>query len=416
MSTDLAGFEPTEAFARQMDERDPLARFRDRFHLPEGTIYLLGNSLGLLSRDAERAIGQVVDEWRRLAIRGWIEAESPWFHLAERVGAVAAPLVGARPEEVVATGTTTVNIHALVSTLYRPEGGRTKILADELNFPTDLYALKGQLALRGRDPDTHLVLARSRDGRTLEERDIIELMTDEIALVHLPSVVYRSAQLLDMETLARAARERGIPIGFDCSHSVGLMPHRLDEWEADYAVWCGYKYLNSGPGGSAFLYLNRRHFDREPLLAGWFGYVKDRQFDMLLDFEHAPCAGGWQISSPTILGLAPLVGSLEIIREAGIDAIREKSRTITSYIVALADELLGPELRVGSPRDPERRGGHVALETDHAGRIHEALAGRGVIVDLRPPGLIRLCPAPLYSSYEDVWRALHAMAEILASL
>lgn len=405
----------SEPFARSLDDRDPLARFRERFHVPEGTIYLLSNSLGLMSTDAEECISRVTDEWKRLGIRGWTEADPPWFHLAESLGARAAQLVGAEPDEVVATGTTTVNIHSLVSTFYRPEAKRTKILADELNFPSDIYALKGQLEMRGYDPSAHLLLARSKDGRTLDEETIIEMMTDEVALVHLPSVIYRSAQLLDMQKLTRAANERGIVIGFDCSHSAGTVPHRLSEWGVDYAMWCGYKYMSSGPGGSAFLYVNKAHFDRGPLMPGWFGYVKDRQFDMRLDFEHARCAGGWQISSPTILGLAPLQGSLDIILEAGIENIRQKSKTITSYLVHLVDELLRDSERgfsIGSPRDPERRGGHVALEVQRgAPELHEALSARGVITDLRPPNVIRICPSALYNTYHEMWRVVRHLRE-----
>ena len=409
MST--TAFRTDEAFALDLDERDPLGGFRQRFHLPEGRTYLLGNSLGPMSRDAEAGIARVLEQWKDLAIGGWTGADPPWIHLAERVGAKAAALVGAEPEEVVATGTTTVNIHSLVSTFFEPGGGRTKILADSLNFPTDIYALRGQVQLRGLDPAEHLVLAPSEDGRTLDEDAIIDLMTDDVALVHLPSVVYRSAQLLDMERLSRAARERGITIGFDCSHSVGVVPHGLDEWGVDYAVWCGYKHLGAGPGGSAFIYLNRRHFDREPRLPGWFGYVKEKQFDMLLEFEHARCAGGWQISSSPILGLAPLESSIDIILEAGLENIRKKSRTITSYLVFLVDELLGERFSIGSPRDPDRRGAHVALEvSDGAQAVHEALARAGVITDLRPPNVIRLCPEPLYNTYHEVWRMMHHLA------
>jgi kynureninase len=406
-------FRMDEAFARSLDEQDPLGPYRERFHVPDDRIYLLGNSLGLMSRDAEASASRALEEWRTLAIHGWTEADPPWLHLAERVGAASAFLVGAEPEEVVATGTTTVNIHSLVSSLYRPDGGRTKILADTLNFPTDIYALRGQVMLRGLDPAEHLVLAPSEDGRTLDEQAIIDLMTDDVALVHLPSVVYRSAQLLDMEKLARAARERGIPIGFDCSHSAGVVPHRLDEWGVDYAVWCGYKHLGSGPGGSAFLYLNRRHFDREPFLPGWFGYVKERQFDMRLEFEHARSAGGWQISSPPILGLAPLESSLAMIREAGLESIRRKSMHITSYLVYLVDEMLKGSSRgfsVGSPREPGRRGAHVALEVPGAREVHESLARAGVITDCRPPDVIRLCPQPLYNTYHEVWRTVQHLA------
>ena len=232
--------DPTSPAER--DARDPLARFRSRFYVRPGTTYLDGNSLGLASRDAEAAVLAALDAWKANGIDGWLAAERPWFELGEQLGALQADLVGASPSEVVVTGSTTVNLHALVATFYRPSGKRSKILADALNFPSDIYALASQLRLRGLDPAEHLVLAPSRDGLTLDEDDVIERMTDDVALVLLPIVLYRSGQLLDVERLTRAARERGIPIGWDGSHSVGVVPHRLHEWGADFAVWCSYKY------------------------------------------------------------------------------------------------------------------------------------------------------------------------------
>jgi len=209
------------------------------------------------------------------------------------------PLVGAMPEEVVATSSTTVNLHTLVGTFYHPRGKKTKILADELNFPSDIYALESQIRLKGLNPRENLVLIKSRDGRFLEEEDIVEAMKDEVALVLLPSVLYRSGQLLDIEYLARKAGERGIPIGFDCSHSIGAVPHYFNRWGVDFAFWCNYKYMNNGPGGVASLYINKRHFTESSSLAGWWGYRKDKQFEMSLEFEKAEGAGGWQIGTLT---------------------------------------------------------------------------------------------------------------------
>ncbi len=409
-------FEPSEKGAHELDAEDPLSHFRKRFYLPEGTIYMDGNSLGLLSRDAEQSLLRVVAEWKELGIGGWLEAEPPWFYCAEKLGAMAAQLVGAEPEEVVATGTTTVNIHSLVNTFYNPEGARTKILADELNFPTDIYALQSQVKNKGFNPKTHVILAPSKDGRFLDEEKIVELMNEEIALVMLPSVLYRSGQLLDMPYLTEEAHKRGIYIGFDCSHSVGVVPHFFDKWGVDFALWCSYKYLNAGPGSTAFLYVNEKHFDREPALPGWFGYVKEKQFDMLLGFEHARNAGGWQISSPAILSSAPCEGALKITLEAGINAIREKSLKMTSYLMYLIDELISGDLyhfRIGTPREPERRGGHVGIEHDEAFRISAALQARGVVSDFRPPNVIRIAPIPLYNTYYEVWKVISHLRAII---
>ena len=402
--------------ARRLDRTDPLKRFRRRFTTPPGTIYLDGNSLGLLSRDAEASLAKAVESWKRLGVRGWLEADPPWFHLAERLGARCAALVGAAPDEVVLSGTTTVNIHALVSTFYRPEGRRTKIVADELDFPTDIYALKSVLKLRGLDPAEHLVLVPSADGLTLDEREIVRHFDDQTALVFLPSVLYRSGQLLDMEFLTARAREKRIPIGFDCSHSVGAVPHELDRWGVDFALWCSYKYLNGGPGATAFLYVNRRHFGLDPALAGWFGSDKERQFDMALDFTPAPDAGRFQISSPSILNAAPLIGSLGIFEAAGMAAVREKSLRLTRFLMDMADAVLSAPtygFSIGTPRQDERRGGHVAVRHPEGLRIAEALRARGIVPDFRPPDIVRIAPVALYNTFTEIWRLVRHLREIV---
>jgi kynureninase len=400
-------FETGKDYACKLDLEDSLAKFRERFYVPEKTIYVDGNSLGLLSTDSKRSILRVLNEWKTLGIRGWLEAKPPWFYFAEDLGSMCARLVGAEAEEVVATGTTTVNIHSLVNTFYQPEGNRTKILADELTFPTDIYALRSVVRLRGMNPRRDLVLAPSEEGRFLNEDQITEMMNDNVALVFLPSVLYRSGQLLDMQQLTKEAHKKGIPIGFDCSHSVGVVPHHFDKWDVDFALWCSYKYLNGGPGGTAFVYVNKDHFDREPALAGWFGYIKEKQFDLSIDFEHSKSAGGWQISSPPILSSAPLEGSLKIILEAGIDAVREKSLKLTSYLIYLIDKLLSKnpyDFSIGTPREHERRGGHVAVEHTEGMRISEALRAKGVVSDFRSPNVIRIAPIPLYNTYHEVWK------------
>lgn len=409
----------SEAYARALDAADPLAGFRERFYLPPERIYLDGNSLGLLSREGEAALLGALDAWKRLGVEGWLRADPPWFYLGEELGALLAPLVGAEPDEVVVTGSTTVNLHNLVAGFYEPGGERRKIVATELDFPSDLYALQSQIALRGGDPARDLVLVLSRDGRTVDEADVIAAMTDEVALVLLPSVFYRSGQLFDMSRLAAAARERGIPLGFDCCHSVGAIPHQFDAWEVDFAFWCNYKYLNAGPGSVAALYVNRRHFGRMPGLAGWWGYHKERQFDMLNSWEGAPNAGAWQISTPPVLSTAPLAGSLRLFAEAGIERVREKSLAQTDYLMRLleASGLTGSEYGygIGTPREPARRGSHVAVEHAQGPRIARALKSRGVVPDFRPPNVVRLAPIALYTSYHDLWQVVQHLKAIIDS-
>ncbi len=410
MRTDLA-------YAEELDRADPLAPYRERFYLQPGTLYFDGNSLGLLSRDAEAAVLRVLDEWKELAIEGWLHAPAPWYYLGEELGRLTAPLVGAAPDEVVVTGTTTVNLHNLVATFYRPEGARRKIVATALDFPSDVYALRSQLALRGADPIDDLVLVGSRDGRTVEEADLVAALTDEVALLLLPSVLYRSGQLFDIAGLAAAARVRGIPAGFDCCHSIGAIPHRFDEWNVDFAFWCGYKYLNDGPGGTAGLYVNRRHFGRAPGLAGWWGSHKERQFDMAHTFDPAPGAGAWQISTVQVLSSAPLHGSLQIFAEAGIEAVRAKSLALTRYLMDLleATGLTAPPYgyAIGTPREDARRSGHVAVEHREGARIAKALKARGVIPDFRPPNVVRLAPIALYTSFAEVWQVVEHLRAIV---
>ena len=403
--------------AQILDREDVLSGFRQRFYLLPKKIYMDGNSLGLLSQDAEEGLYRMIDQWKKLGINGWLEAEPPWFGYAEELGKRQAALVGALPEEVVMTSSTTVNLHALVGTFYHPQGKRKKILADELNFPSDIYALKSQIESKGYDSERDLVLVKSRDGRTLEEEDIIRAMDNEIALILLPGVLYRSGQLLDMAYLSKKAHEKGIPIGFDCSHSVGAVPHHFDRWDVDFAFWCNYKYMNNGPGGVASLFINKKHFSRKPSLAGWWGYRKDKQFNMSLDFEKANNAGGWQIGTPHLLSLAPLEGSLKIFHEAGMEKIREKSLKLTSYLIFLIKEMGLTDspyhFSIGSPLEEERRGGHVAIEHDDAARINKALKDRGIIPDFRYPNIIRLAPVALYNTFYELWQVVEALKEII---
>ncbi|MFC7081976.1 kynureninase [Halorussus caseinilyticus] len=404
-------FELGAEFAAARDETDPLAHLADRFYDPDDEWYVDGNSLGLLSEEAEDALDRAVSEWKDLAIRGWTDADPPWFHYGERLGDRLAPLVGAEPEEVVVANSTTVNIHTLIGTFYdRAEG--SKIVVDELDFPTDHYAIRAQLRQRGVDPDEALTVVESRDGRTIETEDVIGALDDDTAIAFLPSVLYRSGQLLDIEAITEAAHDRGVLAGFDLAHSVGVVPHDLSAVGVDFAVWCSYKYLNAGPGAIAGLYVNENHFDARPALAGWWGHDKETQFEMNPTYTPADDAGAYQIGTIPILSAAPLAGSLQIFEETSIEAVREKSLRLTDYLIFLVDERL-PDCEVGTPREPDRRGGHVAVEHPEAYRVSEALKERGVVVDFRPPNVVRVCPAPLYTSYEDVWEVVEQLRQVV---
>jgi len=402
--------EITAAFeleARRLDAEDELAAFREEFFVTAGDIYLDGNSLGLLSRRSEAAVLRVLDEWKTLRVEGWTAASSPWFTLAEALARETASLVGAHADEVITTNSTTVNLHQLIATLYHPEDPRACLLTDELSFPSDRYALESQLRLHGHDPATYLVLVPSSDGLTLDEDDIVAAMSARIQVAVLPAVIYTSGQLLDIERLTRTARDRKILIGFDCSHSIGVLPHHLSEWGVDFAFWCGYKYLNGGPGAAGGIYLNRRHHGSGPGLAGWFSSDKSRQFDMSPHLLPAGTASALQIGTPNILSMAPLQGALEVIAEAGIERVRRKSLALTQLIRNIVTTELGPyAVTVKTPDTDSRRGGHIAVHHREAALICKALRASGVVVDHRPPEIIRLAPSPLYTRFVDCVEAV----------
>ncbi|XOQ14786.1 MAG: kynureninase [Shouchella clausii] len=403
----------TKEYAQQLDAADPLARFRNEFYIDKKSIYLDGNSLGLLSTRAEQSLLDVLDSWKLYGIDGWTKGKHPWFYLSESLGEKMAFLVGAKAEEVIVTGSTTTNLHQLVSSFFRPEGKKTKILADELNFPSDIYALKSQLYLRGLDPEEHLIQVKSENGHILNEGDIIAEMKEDVALIVLPSVLYRSGQILDMERLTTAAHQRNILIGFDLCHSIGAIPHQLRKWDVDFAFWCTYKHVNGGPGSVAALYVNEKHFGRRPGLAGWFSSNKQKQFDMEHTLTHAEHAGAFQIGTPHIFSIAPLIGSLAIFAEAGIDQIRKKSLKLTDYMMTLIEhELSDYQFTIQNPRD-ERRGGHLYIEHEEAARICKALKEENVIPDFRSPKGIRLAPVALYNTFEEVWNSIQVLKLIM---
>jgi kynureninase len=305
----------------------------------------------------------------------------------------------------------------MLATFYRPEGRRRKILATAVDFPTDIYAMQSQIRLRGSDPSTDLVRVPPRDDRFIHEDDVLAAMTDDVALVVLPSVLYHTGQLLDVARLAGAAHDAGIPLGIDAAHGVGCVPHHFEDWGVDFAVWCTYKYLNAGPAAPAALYVHPRHLDRMPGLAGWWGSDKARQFDMAHAFTPAADAGRWQISAPSALAMAGLEAALEVFADVDIEAVRVASLARTDYVIDLCDALgltsSAYGFTIGTPRDHARRGGHVALVHPEAARITKALKARGIVPDHRPPDIIRLAPVALYSTFVECWRVVRALREIV---
>lgn len=402
-------FQADRAYAQWLDDNDPLKEIRGRFYVQKDEIYMDGNSLGLASKDAEEALLKMLETWKKEGIKLW----DGLFHYAGKLGELSAPLINAYPDEIVITGSTTINIHQCISTLYKPTKDRYKILVDDLNFPTDRYAIDSQVRLRGYTPDEAVKVVKSSDGRLIDEEEVIAAMTNDVAIILLPTVLYRSSQVLDMRKVTKAAHDRGILIGWDLCHAIGAIPMDFKEVQPDFAVWCTYKYLSAGPGSIAGLYMNRKHFKETPGLAGWWGNKDETQFELKHQFEHQQDASGWQIGSPSFLAMAPLEGTLNIFNEVGIEKIREKSLLITAYLMYLIDEKLERYgFNVGNPREDNRRGGHVCLEHQEAYRICKALKQAGIVPDFREPNVIRLAPIALYNTYQEVYTLVETLEKI----
>ncbi|MFB6220352.1 MAG: kynureninase [Halolamina sp.] len=423
----MSVFSVSREAAAARDEEDPLSDFRERFDVP-GAQYMDGNSLGPVSTDAERTLDRVVDEWRERGIEGWTAGEQPWWEYAEYLGDRLAPYVGADPEEVVIANSTTVNIHTLIGTFLDHvadtpgavedspvEASGNVVVANELDFPTDHYAIRAQFEQRGLDPDEQFRVVESRDGRTIAAEDVAAAVDDDVGILFMPTALYRSGQLFDVERLTELAHDHGALAGFDAAHTVGVVPHAFSAADVDFAVWCSYKYLNAGPGAIAGLYVNERYHGLTPALPGWWGNEKESQFDLEMEYTPEPSAGAWQVGTVPMLSAAPLEGSLDLLDEADIERVREKSLALTELLSTLVADLgdAGYEYRVGTPRADERRGGHVAVEHPDADRVSQALRDSGVVVDYRPPNVVRICPAPLYIGFEDVYDVAETLKTVI---
>ncbi len=416
-------FHPDEAFSLRLDATDPLARFRERFEIPEGgdgrpLIYLCGHSLGLMPKAARAAVEQEMDDWARHGVAGHFAAKNPWYSYHERFRDGGARLVGARPGEVVMMNSLTVNLHLMLMTFYRPSARRHAVLIEADAFPSDRYAVTSWIRHHGHDPETSLLLARPREGesnlRTEDVECFLQERGHEIALVLLPGVQYLTGQVLDIERLTAAARRQGCRVGFDLAHAVGNIVLRLHDWQVDFAVWCSYKYLNAGPGAVGGCFVHEAHGDDRalPRLAGWWGNDPATRLTMPADFVPRRGADGWQVSNPPILSMAPLLASLALFDEAGLPALRSRSERLTGYLLRLIEAHAGDRLEVITPREPARRGCQISLRARRAPRdLLTALAVSGVVCDFREPDVIRVSAAPLYNSFHEVWR----FARILGS-
>jgi kynureninase len=415
-------YQPGETFALEQDRIDPLARFREQFHIPPGPdarpcAYLCGNSLGLQPKAVRGLVEQELDDWAQLGVEGHFHGKSPWYPYHEQFRETGARLVGALPGEVVMMNSLTVNLHLLMATFYRPTGKRTKLLIDEPSFPSDLYASSSQVRHHGLDPAAHLLTIAPRPGEELlREEDVESLLLErgqEIAFVLLNAVNFLTGQYLDVERLTRCAHQQGCIIGWDLAHAAGNVVLKLHNWNVDCAAWCSYKYLNSGPGAVAGAFVHERHGTNLslPRLAGWWGNDPATRFRMHLEREFVPRTGadGWQVSNPPILALAPLRASLALFDEAGMEALRAKSERLTGYLEWLLDRLPAGVVRIVTPREPPRRGCQLSLRIPSGREMLARLKKAGIVCDFREPDVVRVAPTPLYNSFHDVWRFVEAV-------
>ncbi len=415
-------FAAREERALAADATDPLAGFRERFHIPrhgDGEIaYFCGNSLGLQPRDTRAALEAELDDWAKLAVEGHFRGKLPWMDYHEFVRDDLASVVGALPSEVVAMNSLSVNLHLLMVSFYRPTPERPAILIEKGAFPSDRYAVESQIRFHGFDPATALIELEgdAADG-TISDAAIQRVLDEHgarIALVMMPGVQYLSGQAFDLRAITEAAHRKGCVVGFDLAHAAGNLDLALHDSHCDFAVWCSYKYLNAGPGAVAGAFVHERHArTSHPRFAGWWGHDKSTRFRMGPDFVPTPGADGWQLSNPPILALAPLRVSLGLFREAGMAHLRAKSLGLTAYLEGLLREHAADIIDIATPSEPGRRGCQLSLRVKGpraAGRaLFEHLQNDGIVVDWREPDVIRAAPTPLYNRHIDCLRLVESI-------
>jgi len=407
-------------FAREMDEKDPLRSFRNQFYFPDfhekEVVYFTGNSLGLQPKRTSEYIQNELDAWAKYGVEGHFMAEKPWFSYHEFLTEKAAKVVGAKPEEVVVTHSLTTNLHLLMVSFYRPEGKRTKILCEAKAFPSDAYALESQIKFHGLNIDEDLIEIAPREGEHLiREEDILTAIKEAgetLAMVMIGGVNYYTGQLFDMKKITEAGHAVGATVGFDLAHAAGNINLQLHDWGLDFAAWCGYKYLNSSPGGVSGMFVHERHANNPdlPRFAGWWGYDKETRFQMEPGFKPMYGAEGWQLSNAPVLGMAAHLASLDIFDEAGMDRIGQKRDQLTGFLEFVIDAISERNadrctFEIITPRDPSKRGAQLSILAHGQGKaLFDALSEQGVIADWREPNVIRIAPAPLYNSFEDCYR------------
>lgn len=418
-------FQNTLAFAEAQDAKDPLKSYRDKFHIPKDAdgnewLYFCGNSLGLQPKVTQEYIQQELKDWANLGVEGHFDAKNPWMPYHEFLTENMAKIVGAKPIEVVIMNTLTTNLHLLMVSFYQPTKTKYKIVIESDAFPSDRYAVESQLKFHGFDPKEGLVEWKPREGEELLHMEdleaILETQGDEIALLLIGGVNYYTGQYFDIKKIAELGHAKAAMVGIDLAHGAGNIQPNLHDSGVDFAAWCTYKYLNSGPGSLAGLFVHEKHAYNKDLnrFAGWWGHDKETRFNMRYDFNPLPGAESWQLSNPPILSMAAIKASLDLFDEVGMDALREKSEKLTAYFEYLINEINTDRIKIITPSNPKERGCQLSIQVQHADKsLHQKLIDKHIITDWREPDVIRCAPVPLYNSYVDVYKMVDELKKCL---
>ena len=426
MNSEKIIYQNNEAFAQQLDNADALAKYRNQFHFPKDNtgntlLYFCGNSLGLQPKNVRAYIEQELLDWENLGVEGHFHAKHPWMPYHEFLTEKMANIVGAKPIEVVVMNTLTVNLHLMMVSFYRPTKTKYKIVIEKNAFPSDQYAVQSQINFHGLDCKDALIELAPRENEdiifTEDIEKVIAEQGDSIALIMLGGVNYYTGQAFDMKRITEVAHQKNIVVGFDLAHAAGNLLLQLHDWNVDFAVWCSYKYLNSGPGGIAGCFVHEKHATDKtlPRFAGWWSNDKQKRFLMQPEFNAIDGAEGWQLSNPSILAMASLRASLDIFDEVGMEKLAEKSKQLTAYLEFLINELKNDAIEIITPKDTKQRGAQLSIRIKNSNKnFFHQLTATGVVCDWREPDVIRLAPVPLYNSFLDVYQFVQKLKLVLS--
>jgi len=418
-------FQNSLQYAQQLDKEDKLSYLRTQFYIPKDKkgkdwLYFTGNSLGLQPKSTQKYIQEELDNWANFGVEGHFKTQHPWVKYHELLTDKMAKIVGAKPIEVVVSNTLTTNLHLLMVSFYRPTKKKYKIVIESDAFPSDRYAVESQLQFHGFDPSEGLIEWKPREGEDLLRiEDLEELVAnqgDEIALLLIGGVNYYTGQFLDLKKIAQIGHAKNCMVGIDLAHGAGNINPNLHDSGVDFAAWCSYKYLNSGPGSIGASFVHEKHaYNKElPRFSGWWNHNKETRFNMRMPFDVLPGAEGWQLSNPIILSMAAIRASLDMFDTVGMKALREKSEKLTGYLAYLLGEIKTDKISIITPSNPKERGCQLSIRVKGANKtLHDQLIENQIITDWREPDVIRCAPVPMYNSFEDVYKMVEHLSKLL---